>query len=97
VKWRRCFFCALSGMGSSARRAGKNELICVVNCGGQMADLARRGRPPLTLADACSIAAERGGVCLSDTYVGSQALMHANLLCEQICGGAGPATSGAQL
>jgi hypothetical protein len=54
-------------------------------------------RPTLTLADACLIAAERGGVCLSDTYVNTQALMHANLLCEQICGGAGPATSGAQL
>jgi hypothetical protein len=52
VKWRRCFFCALSATGSFARRAGKNELICVVNCGGQMANPARRGRPPLTLADA---------------------------------------------
>jgi hypothetical protein len=32
-------------------------------------------RLTLTLTDACSIAAERGGVCLSDTYVGSRALM----------------------
>jgi hypothetical protein len=29
---------------------------------------ARRGRPPLTLADAQAVAVKRGGVCLSDTY-----------------------------
>jgi hypothetical protein len=36
-----------------------------------------RGHPRhfLTLADACSIAVGRGGVCLSDTYAGPRALM----------------------
>jgi Probable Zinc-ribbon domain len=55
------------------------------------------GIATLSLADACSVAAERGGVCLSDTYSNCRTPLHANLLCEQICGGAGPATSGAQL